>query len=225
MKKGAMRMYDPVELETALRQLLDQPTDLKVVIESPLPLGSKKWIATLTGLMGKLGVSWYCDSRVLAPTSGTQQMFENLFVAGCRDLYFGTETFDQSLHDRMGKGIHVENIVPLARQARNAGLNVQTGWIVGFPGQTAEGARRDVRLIRDRLADGTFSTADYTYLTVFPGTRLYNEPEKFGIELVDWNLTNLSHYPVHRTTDLAASEIWDLYLEGLEILGSAQGFG
>jgi radical SAM superfamily enzyme YgiQ (UPF0313 family) len=90
-------------------------------------------------------------------------MFDRLFAAGCRDIYFGTETFDQALHDIMGKGIRVENIVPLAKQARKSGINVQTGWIVGFPGQTAQSVRRDVDLILENLAADVFSTADYTY--------------------------------------------------------------
>jgi radical SAM superfamily enzyme YgiQ (UPF0313 family) len=224
IKKGAMREYSLAELESTFEQLLEQPEDIKIVFESPLPLASEKWIGHLTELLGKRDVTWYCDSRVLAPTFKTQRMFDKLYSAGCRDIYFGTETFDQSLHDRMGKGIQIEHIVPLAKQARNAGLHVQTGWIVGFPGQTVESARQDMELIVENLNKDVFSTADYTYLTVFPGTRLYNDPEKFDIELVNWNLINVSQRPVHRTSQLSAEQIWDLYLEGLQTVGRAQGF-
>jgi len=224
IKKGAMREYNLAELETTFDQLLNQLDDIKIVFESPLPLASEKWIRHLTELLGKRKVNWYCDSRVLVPNVRTQLMFEQLYSAGCRDIYFGTETFDQSVHDRMGKGIQVKNIVPFAKQARKAGINVQTGWIVGFPGQTIESARRDVDLITENLAADVFSTADYTYLTVFPNTRLYNEPQNFGIELVDWNLVNMSQRPVHRTSELSAEQIWDLYLEGLQRVGNAQNF-
>jgi len=224
IKKGVMREYSLKELETSFRQLHSQPHDIKVIIESPLPLASGKWIGDLIKVLGDFDLNWYCDSRVIMPNSQTQRMFDRLFAAGCRDIYFGTETFDQSLHDIMGKGIRVENIVPLAKQARKSGINVQTGWIVGFPGQTAQSARRDVDLILENLAADVFSTADYTYLTVFPGTQLFNEPDKFGIKLVDWNLVNISHRPVHKTQELTAEQIWDLYIEGIQRVGQAQNF-
>ncbi len=224
VKKGVMRAYHPAELEKTFKQLLFQPDGIKIMIESPLPLASRKWATDLTKIMSKLNVTWYCDSRVMTPTSDTQRMLDQLYVAGCRDIYLGTETLDQSLHDIIGKGIRVENIVPFAKQVRNAGINVHTGWIVGFPGQTAKSARNDINLVIESLSEGTFSTAEYTYLTIFPGTRLYKAPEKFGIELVDWNLENLSHRPVHRTMELVAEQIWDLYLEGLQKLGKAQVF-
>lgn len=224
IKKGVMRQYSLAELESSFSQLVAQPDEVKLYIESPLPLASAKWADNLTQLLGKLEVTWYCDSRVMAPSIKTQRMFEQLYNAGCRDIYFGTETFDQSVHERMGKGIRVEHIVPLARQARHAGINVHTGWIVGFPGQTVESARRDIDLVTENLAADVFSTAEYTYLAIFPGTRLYSEPEKFGVELIDWDIATMTNHLCYRTSELTTEQIWNLYLEGLQKIGKAQGF-
>lgn len=224
IKKGVMREYSLPELESSLGQLISQPGDIKIYIESPLPIASQQWRNNIIRLLGSTKITWYCDSRVVAPTPNTHRMFDDLYNAGCRDIYFGTETFDQSIHDCIDKRVDVENIVPLAKQAHEAGINVHTGWIVGLPQQTVESAHRDVDLVIKNLAAGIFSTAEYIYLTIFPGSRLFNEPRTFGIELVDWSLTNIANRPCHHTLELAADQIWDLYLEGLENIGNAQGF-
>jgi radical SAM superfamily enzyme YgiQ (UPF0313 family) len=221
VKKGTLRSVDTDTLRQGIASL-NAGADIKLYIESPLPFYNKTETARLAGILKESKLEWYCDFRVMAPTHDSQALFDMLYSAGCRHIYFGTETFDQTVSDLLNKKINVEHIVKLARQAKNSGIHVHTGWIVGFPGQTMESARRDIDLVVKNLAEGTFDVAEYKYLTIYPGTAFSLEPERFGITFHSRSFDDLENVPHHSTSLLSNGKIWDLYLEGLQKIAAEQ---
>ena len=221
VKKGVLRSVDTETLRQGIASL-NAGVDIKLYIESPLPFFNRAETSRLVRILKESRLEWYCDFRVMAPNSDSQTIFDLLYNAGCRHIYFGTETFDQSVSDLVNKKINVEHIAALARQAKNSGIHVHTGWIVGFPGQTEESARRDIDLVTRNLAEGNFDVAEYKYLTIYPGTAFSLEPEKFGITFHSRSLDDLENFPHHSTSLLSNEKIWNLYLEGLQKIAAEQ---
>jgi len=221
VKKGALRSVNTENLRQGFANL-SAKAEIKLYIESPLPFFCKEESSRLAMILKESRLTWYCDFRVMAPTKDTQTLFDSLYDAGCRHIYFGTETFDQGVSDITNKRINVKNIVPLAKQVKNAGIRVHTGWIVGFPGQTEESSRHDIHLVLENLAVGNFDVAEYKFLTIYPGTAFYQEPERYGITLHSRSLDDLENVPHHSTVLLSNRKIWDLYLEGLQRIAAEQ---
>jgi anaerobic magnesium-protoporphyrin IX monomethyl ester cyclase len=77
-----------------------------------------------------------------------QEFFDILAEAGCIRMYYGMESANQLTLDRMDKGTTVESIEHALKYGYNAGIAVEVGTIVGYPGETPEQARDTLEFIR-----------------------------------------------------------------------------
>jgi radical SAM superfamily enzyme YgiQ (UPF0313 family) len=92
-------------------------------------------------------------------------------AAGCRLVMFGLETGSQRLLDRLGKRMTLEQCALAVRIARQAGLKVAAGFMLGLPTETEEETKRTIAFAR-RLK------LDYAWFNLaepYPGTSLWED--------------------------------------------------
>ncbi len=147
-----------------------------------------------------LDVTFACGSRVdHVDREYLKFLYENGFTA----LYFGVESASQETLDRIGKGIRVEQAIKVFRWVKELGGFAAGSFILGFPWETLEDMRKTVELAIK--LDPSY--AQFTVLTPYPGTPMFDFAVKHGL-IVDWNW---EHYttirPVMKGFHFTAKEL------------------
>jgi anaerobic magnesium-protoporphyrin IX monomethyl ester cyclase len=128
-----------------------------------------------------LDLSFVASSRV---DSVDQNLLQNLKNSGLKTIYYGVESGSQRILDLMKKGITLKQAEDAVKSAKNADLEVLTSFILGYPGETEEDMNKTIDF--STKLDSDYS--QYSILTPFPGTPIYNElKEKDLIDNDDWD--------------------------------------
>ena len=128
-----------------------------------------------------LDVSFVASSRV---DTVDQNLLENLKNSGLKTLYYGVESGSQHILNLMKKGITLKQAEDAVKTAKKAGLEVLTSFILGYPGETEEDMNNTIDF--SIKLDPDYS--QYSILTPFPGTTIYNELlEKDLIDNNNWD--------------------------------------
>lgn len=117
-------------------------------------------------LKRKLVFSWSCLCRV---DNVDEKLLRRMHEAGCTRVLFGIESGDDKIMTMMGKSFTVESAEKAVNMARNAGIEVGTFFMVGYPGENDETILRTLRF-SSRLPSDYLS---YTLPYPLPGTPLY----------------------------------------------------
>jgi len=101
--------------------------------------------------------------------------------AGFWLIFYGVESGNQMMLDRMHKGTTVDEIKRAFRLTREAGIKTEASFIVGLPGETKGTIQDSFKLWKEIKPDW----ASFTRAIPFPGTELYTEAKKSGHLLIE----------------------------------------
>jgi anaerobic magnesium-protoporphyrin IX monomethyl ester cyclase len=128
-----------------------------------------------------LDVSFVASSRV---DMVDRNLLKNLKNSGLKTIYYGVESGSQRVLELMKKGITLKQAEVAVKSAKNTGLQVLTSFILGYPGETEEDMNKTIDF--SLKLDSDYS--QYSILTPFPGTPIYDELlDKHLIDDDDWN--------------------------------------
>ncbi|WXG44812.1 MAG: radical SAM protein [Promethearchaeati archaeon SRVP18_Atabeyarchaeia-1] len=88
-----------------------------------------------------LDLDWYCEGRV---NQADENMFREMFNAGCKVMYFGIESCVDKILKYYRKGITYEMAKQAVNKARRAGLDVVGSFILGAPIETIAEMRETI---------------------------------------------------------------------------------
>jgi len=152
---------------------------------------------------------WYCEGHVKV-LSKHPDLLRTMVDAGLVRLQIGIESGVQKVLDAYGKGITLAEIEQVVQTAYEAGVPQVFGFfITGGPFENAEtqNANRVFAEKLIRMAPGMLVLGP-SPLMPYPGTRLTDCPDKYGIAIEDTEgLTTLADYPVTHSTELSREEI------------------
>jgi anaerobic magnesium-protoporphyrin IX monomethyl ester cyclase len=128
----------------------------------------KKRLLEICGEIRQRNLSfyWECLARVDSPDDG---VYEEMYKAGCRRIYFGIESGDDGILKLMNKHITAAQARHAVMSAHQAGLEVGAFFILFYPGETNA-------TVLSTLRFATSLPLDYLGLTMpypLPGTALY----------------------------------------------------
>jgi len=118
-------------------------------------------------LENRIDLIWACRDRVSTVTP------ENLGLmrkAGCRRIHFGIESGSERILKSTKKNIRVAQAHQAVAMAKDAGMEVLTYFMLGFPEETPDDIRKTIDLIFELNTD----YVDITITISYPGTDLYN---------------------------------------------------
>lgn len=90
----------------------------------------------------------------------------------------------------MSKGTTIEGNVKACRMVKDEGLRLNTGWIIGYPGETEETVQETIDLILKIKP----TTANISPLIPYPGTAVYEEAKAEKMLIGDWGI-DAHHLP------------------------------
>jgi len=135
----------------------------------------------------ELGILWRISTRVKPFTPEIASM---LFSSGCREVSFGIESFDDEVLRVLQKGTTAKDNIQACIIAKDAGLTIRGLMMIRTPGQTECTVGRNILGIEatpmDIVACSTF--------VPLPGSEIWNNPSKFGIEILSRNLEDYNFY-------------------------------
>ncbi|MDA8432383.1 MAG: radical SAM protein [Nitrospiraceae bacterium] len=118
-------------------------------------------------VLKEFNITWSCSTRVerIKP-----EVLKYMHDSGCRDIWYGVESLDQTVLELSNKRTKVEEIEYAVSETVKAGIKVMANLIVGLPGESEESLRKMMDFCRRTEVIPT----SIKYLTPFPGTKIYD---------------------------------------------------
>jgi len=138
-------------------------------------LGNKRRFKEFCKLVKPLNITYRCLSRV---ESITPEIISLLVETGCVETGLGLESADQNILNTINKNINIENAEKICNMITDAGIHLKELFIVGLPGES----RDSLQKMDDFVSRTNPFDVDFTLLSVFPGSDIYEHPEKYDIK-------------------------------------------
>lgn len=140
---------------------------------------SKKRVLELCAMLEKSGLSktmrWDVRSRV---DTIDEEMLDALKAAGCYRIFYGIESADPVILEKLRKGIKISRVEEIIRKTDKVGISAFGYFLLGAPGETMETAEKTIAFAKTLPLD----FAIFNCLTAFPKTELY---EKYYLPYVE----------------------------------------
>lgn len=111
------------------------------------------------------------------------ELLKKMKQAGCYRVYFGIESGNQTILNRIKKGITLEQIRKAVAWAKEAKLEVAGYFMIGLPGETEETMQQTIDFAKSLNLD----LAKVSITIPLPATEMFSELEKTNlIKTYDW---------------------------------------
>jgi radical SAM superfamily enzyme YgiQ (UPF0313 family) len=117
--------------------------------------------------LGKLGITWSCNSRANVPYEYLKTFKDN----GLRLLLVGYESGNQQILNNIKKGVRVDLAREFTANCRALGIVIHGTFILGLPGETAETIEESIKYACALNVD----TIQVSLAAAYPGTELYRQ--------------------------------------------------
>jgi anaerobic magnesium-protoporphyrin IX monomethyl ester cyclase len=129
-------------------------------------------------IRNKFDFRWTCNMRI---DNAWEDMLKWMKKAGCYRVFIGAESSATSVLENINKKITQNQTIDSVKKIQKAGIEVHASFALGMPGETPETIRQTVNFAK-KLKPGMIS---FNILTPYPGTEIYEQPEKNGIIMPD----------------------------------------
>lgn len=172
-------------------------------------------IASVVGGMDQR-IHWEAQTRVNPKV--TRKVLRQLADNGCDCLHVGIESGHQGILDRMGKSIRLDQAKKMLEMARAEGIHTHTYWLIGSPFETYESANLTIDTMSTWLAEDLSSCSEVNMLVGYPGTRFYENKERYHITWTEPDFTNYDgrNAPTYATTALTSRDMEYLFHKALD---------
>jgi len=96
-----------------------------------------------------IDITWACRSRV----DIDEGLLKEMKSAGCGRIYYGVESGNQGILDRVNKKVTLEHIKNTIRTTRALGMKALGFFLVGAPGETKETVKETLRFAKELKLD------------------------------------------------------------------------
>ncbi|HJZ18943.1 MAG TPA: radical SAM protein [Candidatus Nanoarchaeia archaeon] len=116
------------------------------------------------------------------------EMLQKLKATGVDVISLGLESGDDQILRNIQKGATVDQARKAVKMIHDAGIKVKGFFIIGLPGDTRESVMRTIEFAKEINAD----YVDFYLYTPYASTPIWNNPEKYGMEIIkpvdsNWN--------------------------------------
>jgi len=170
---GSVRMLSPERVEREVRQLVEQYGYNSLYFLDDTFTASKDRVVDIADRISKFDLTYRITTRADSIDEMTLQVLRN---SGLSMISLGIEHADNEVLEHSNKGMTIEQNRKIIRAAREMGIYVKGFFILNLPGATKETALRTVEFGQTEC-----DSADYYPLTLYPGTKFWQNPNRFGI--------------------------------------------
>ncbi|CAE6862124.1 hypothetical protein R69746_07873 [Paraburkholderia aspalathi] len=145
--------------------------------------------------------------------------------SGCRWVEIGIETINQDSQNVHKQRVKLAELESTLARVQDAGLPVCSFLVNGFPDQTVDDMKESIDYVCDLIDKELLQTSYLFGLVPYPGSDLYADPKKFGMNLLhhDFRFYHEELPPVYQTEYAKPDDMHKMFLYGVEQLGEAMG--
>ena len=147
----------------------------------------KRRVLELCDAIGPLDVIWRISCRV-KPLD--EEMLEAMWRAGCRELSFGIESFDDEVLTGLNKKATCQDNVRALEMSAEVGYRTRMLFMIRTPFQT----RKTVEINKHWIQRVPFTIMACTSFIPIPGSDVWFHPEKYNVEILDRDLDRYNFY-------------------------------
>lgn len=179
------------------------------------------------GLHEKL--QWIFETRANLVDS---EILRKAKAAGSELVYYGLESGDDYILDKMNKQITTEMAEKAVQMAVEVGLKVKVSFILGHPYETVASANRTFEFAK-KLKRLYGIDMYFNLIDIYPGTELFNAVDQGigGLKWIKGNRNNWTRYlrsaPMIEVNDLNANtalELYDKFVTGISEIKSTYSY-
>ncbi len=152
------------------------------IVDDTFTLKKSRLFDILKGFK-ELGIVWRCLTRV---NHINLNILEKMKEAGCVEIVFGIESGSQKVLDALNKGVTVEENARAIDLAKKVGILSKAAFIVGSPNQDYNTLQETMTFIKNHTPD----KIQLCLFTPYPGSPVWEDPEKFGITILTRDVSN-----------------------------------
>lgn len=141
-----------------------------------------KWVEDFCNLLikEKINIKWSCYARV---NYVKKDLLKKMAKAGCWNIFFGLESGNQELLNKIRKGITLKQIRKAVKWANESGIETRGSFMFALPGETPEMGEKTINF----AISLDLNYAQFLLTTPFPGTKLLEQCEKEGRLSLDYD--------------------------------------
>lgn len=166
----------------------------------------KKRLKKILFFLGTLGLnlSWHARSRILELN---EPFIKFLAKNSCQSLHLGVESADQGVLDSINKSFSIAMFLEIMESLVEAGIYPRCSFMIGHHTDTLETIEKTL-ILAVEIETKNIGRAVVAISTPFPGTILYNQASKLGIEIKNKKWRNYTFSkPIYSTKNFQISDL------------------
>jgi anaerobic magnesium-protoporphyrin IX monomethyl ester cyclase len=182
-----LRFRSPTHVAAEMKHVVEEYNIRQFRFSDDMFTANRKNVFELCDLINGMDIAWRVSSRV---NPIDQEMLEIMCQAGCKEISFGVESFDDSVLEILNKKATTADNVRALELAAKVGIKTRVLMMIRTPGQTKE----TVKINIDYLNRVPFNIIACTGFIPIPGSAIWYRPDDFNIEILDRNLDHYNFY-------------------------------
>lgn len=199
-------------VENIVKEILHVKTNYGINqfrISDDMFLANSKRVKELCNRLKHLDIVWRISTRVKPFDT---EIAKTIVEAGCKEISFGIESFDNHVLSTLRKGTTAEDNYRACIIAKDAGLTVRLLFMIRTPGQTIYTVDKNISWLErtpyDIIACSTF--------VPIPGSDIWNNPKKYGITILNKDMDDYNFYFFGSTGEIILKDIIKLHGRPIE---------
>ena len=182
-----MRFRSPENIYKEIKHIYDTYKIKQYRFSDEMFTANKEHVKKICELIKPLGIVWRISARVKPLDLETLKIMKS---AGCVEISFGIESFDDQVLKGLNKCTTAEDNAKAMKMAKEAGLMVRALFMIRTPYQRLE----TILINISWLLKVPYDTIAVTSFVPLPGSDIWENPDKYNIEILNKNLDNYNFY-------------------------------
>jgi len=187
MTYGGVRYRSPHSVRREMEDVIQEYGIRQFRVSDDMFTASKNHVMGVCEAIKGLGVAWRVSAR-------TRPLDEDMLLAmrdaGCKELSFGVESFDDDVLRTLNKGATADDARRALELCHRHGVTGRILLMIRTPGQTAETVDKNIAAL-ESLPQSIIACTSFVPV---PGSAVWNDPDAYGVEILDTDLENYNFY-------------------------------
>jgi radical SAM superfamily enzyme YgiQ (UPF0313 family) len=162
----------------------------------------------------EITIPWGCEIRVDTISPEEANLLKK---AGCQLVATGIESANKTVLKRNFKFQDPKQVRKGLINLKKCGIAIQAYFVLGLPGETENSFNQTFEYINSLPLDEN-DELNYFMATPYPGSRLWDEREQFGINIFEYDFAKYDcNHIIFETTELKKERLEKLYISAKKI--------
>lgn len=182
-----VRFRSGKEIAKEMRFMIDNYNIRQFRFSDDMFTASKEHVFEVCKNVGKLNVAWRISVRTKPFDYEVAKVLKD---AGCKEVSFGVESFDNNVLKVLRKGTTNKDNARALEICDKVGIKARILFMIRTPGQTKETVPINIKWLK-RVP---YNIIACTSLVPLPGSDIWANPNAYNIEILNYNLDDYNFY-------------------------------